>query len=77
MEYLYEIAKNGSTFNKVKIIKECPKTYFLDKVVDKKVFKIENNNEFVGYNTYCWYFKDENIAKKYFERANRKDFFRC
>lgn len=72
MEYLYEVAKNGLTFDKVKVAKECSKTYILDKVVDKRVYKIDNNNEFVGYNTYCWYFKDEIIAKKYFDRARNR-----
>lgn len=74
MEYLYEVAKNGLTFDKVKIAKECPRTYFLDRVVDKKVYKIEGNDELVGYNTYCWFFKDEEIAKKWLMSIKNRDF---
>ena len=72
MEYLYEIAKNGTSINKVKIAKECPKTYFLDTVVDKRVYKIEDNNELIGYNTYHWYFKDEETAKKWINSLKAK-----
>ena len=74
MEYLYEVAKNGTSINKVKIAKECPKTYFLDSVVDKKVYKIEGNDELAGYNTYCWFFKDEEIAKKWLSSIKNRDF---
>lgn len=72
MEYLYEVAKNRTFINKVKIAKECPKTYFLDTVVDKRVYKIENNNELIGYNTYHWYFKDEETAKKWINSIKAK-----
>lgn len=74
MEYLYEVAKNGTSINKVKIAKECPRTYFLDRVVDKKVYKIEGNDELAGYNTYCWFFKDEEIAKKWLSSIKNRDF---
>lgn len=75
MEYLYEVAKNGTSINKVKIAKECPRTYFLDRVVDKKVYKIEGNDELAGYNAYCWFFKDEEIAKKWLSSIKNRDFW--
>ena len=74
MEYLYEVAKNGASINKVKIAKECPKTYFLDTVVDKRVYKIGDNNELIGYNTYNWYFKDEETAKKWLNSIKNRNF---
>lgn len=74
MEYLYEVAKNGTSINKVKIAKECPRTYFLDTVVDKRVYKIEGDDELAGYNTYCWFFKDEEIAKKWLSSIKNRDF---
>lgn len=78
MEYLYEVAKNGTSIDKVKIAKECPRTYFLDTVVDKRVYKIEGNDELAGYNTYCWYFKDKEIAKKWLSSIKNRDFaYRC
>lgn len=49
--------------NLVKVTKDCPKTYWLDRTCDKRVIKNEEYNSkttpCIGYTEYCLYFLTE------------------
>ena len=61
--FIYSVAKNGLVpVQKNRVVKETPKTYILDTIVDKRVLKSTMSNNYV-----C-FFTDEKEAKAYYKR---------
>lgn len=59
----------------VRVIKECPKTFWLEDSVDRKISKVQfpEQQEYVGYSRYCLYYSTEESAKSAYERMKKQD----
>lgn len=73
--YLWEFSRNLICSPKpVKVIKECAKTYWLDKI-SPKVTKVhyDNCSGLVGLTRYCFYYLSEENAKYAYEKLKTEE----
>lgn len=76
IEYLWELPRNlCSQPRKVKVLKDCPKTYQIDKVCGKMVAKSfsKEPSNYVGFTNYCFYYSTEEYANNAYSRMKEQE----